>query len=215
MESTTAQKVHTKSGGISIASSRPLPTPQPRSITWKEFSRRYLQREDGHTYEWVNGLVQKTTNTMNPTQLYIQRNLQEIFIRLRIAGKITGQLLAEPDLFLFPEIHRRPDFAWLTDQQIDRLAEPGTIEIPAFVIEVISNNDAAIRLVEKMRNYRKAGVQIVWLIYPSEQEVNVYSGASLENMIVRSGDQVCSATVPTLLAFECTVNEIFRKTTAP
>jgi len=151
---------------------------------------------------------------MNPTQLYIQRNLQEIFIKLRIAGKTSGQLLAEPDLFFFPEIHRRPDFAWLTDQQIDHLSKPGVIEIPTFVIEVISNNDAAIRVVEKMRDYRKAGVRIVWLIYPSEQEVNVYSGANLENMIVRSGDQICSAAAA-LPTFECSVNDIFRKTATP
>jgi len=181
----------------------------PRRIGWSEFEKRYLSREDGYKYEWVNGMVEKTTYTMNPTQLYIQRNLTAIFRQLRLADTVNGELLAEPDLLFFPEVHRRPDFAWLTDEQIDLLAQPGTIEIPAFVIEVISNRDAVLKLVDKMRHYRMAGVQVVWLIYPGQQEVHVYGGPNLEQMVVRTEDKICSA-APVLPAFSFPVHDIFK-----
>jgi len=183
---------------------------QPRLIKWSEFEKRYLSREDGYKYEWLNGRVEKTENTMNPTQLYIQFNLQEIFMRLKTAGKVTGQLLAETDLFFFPEIHRRPDFAWLTHTQANNLSNEGAIEIPAFVIEVISTRDAAQKIVDKMRHYRTAGVQVVWLIYPIQKEVHVYSSQNLESMTVCMGEKICSAD-PVLPAFAFPVSDIFKK----
>jgi Uma2 family endonuclease len=188
------------------AASRPVKP--PRRIGWAEFDKRYLSREDGYKYEWVHGLVEKTAYTMNPTQLYIQYKLQDLFMDLKTAGKVDGQLLAETDLFFFPEVHRRPDFAWLTHEQAKRLAQPDTIEIPAFIIEVISTRDAVVRLVDKMRHYRAAGVQVVWLIYPAQQEVHVYGGPDLEQMVVRTGDKVCSAT-PVLPAFAFPASDIF------
>ncbi|MEQ1745587.1 MAG: Uma2 family endonuclease [Saprospiraceae bacterium] len=194
-----------QSGPASSAPKQP-----PRRIKWSEFEKRYLAREDGYTYEWVDGLVEKTYNTMNPTQLYIQRNLIALFRAMLQSGKMSGELLAEPDLFLSREIHRRPDMAWLTNTQINRLATEGAIEIPAFIIEVISTNDAAQKIVGKMRQYREAGVQVVWLIYPVQQEVHVYAGAHLDRMTVCTGEQICSA-VPVLPDFAVAVREVFKK----
>jgi len=186
---------------------------EPRLIKWSEFDKRYLSREDGYKYEWINGRVEKTAYTMNPTQLYIQRNLTGLFRSFLNSEKIHGELLAEPDLFFFPEVHRRPDLAWLTNAQIDHLANDGVIEIPAFIIEVISTRDAAQKIVDKMRHYRTAGVQVVWLIYPTQQEVHVYSGHNLESMTVCMGEKICSAD-PVLPAFSFPVSEIFKKSEA-
>lgn len=185
---------------------------EPRRITWAEFERKYLTREDGFKYEWTNGIVEKSTYAMNPNQLYIQFNLQEIFMRLKSAGKVTGQLMAETDLLFSPKIHRRPDFAWLTHAQAVGLAERrDAIEVPAFVIEVVSGHDAAQKIADKMSQYRAAGVQVVWHIYPIQQEVHVYSGENLESMTVCAGEKVCSA-APALPEFAFATAEIFKKT---
>lgn len=205
MPSTTATPT------IAVAPSMPAALARaPRRITWQEFEKKYLSKEDGYKYEWVNGLVEKIEYAMNPTQLYIQRNLHELFTQLKMEGKATGQLLAEPDLFFFPEVHRRPDFAWLTDAQIDRLAEPGAIEIPAFIIEVVSTHDAALKLVDKMRHYRAAGVRVAWLIYPQPQEIHVYGGSHLTAMTVCTDQDICSA-VPALPDFAVPVDDVFKK----
>jgi Uma2 family endonuclease len=193
-----------------LAPVAPFLAKTPRRITWPEFEKKYLHREDGYKYEWVNGSVEKVSYAMNPTQLYLQRNLQDLFVRLKIEGKVVGQLLAEPDLFFAPDIHRRPDFAWLTDAQIDHLAEPGVIEIPAFVIEIISTHDAALKLVDKMRHYREAGVQVVWQVYPQPQEIHVYSGQRLRSMTVCTDESNCSA-APAVAGFDFPAAEVFRK----
>ncbi len=190
----------------------PAAKKQPRLIKWQEFEKRYLSREDGYKYEWLYGRVEKTEYTMNPTQLYIQRNLTALFRSFLNAGKVHGELLAEPDLFFAHELHRRPDLAWLTNAQIDNLTNEGAIEIPAFVIEVISTHDAAQRIVDKMRHYRAAGVQVVWLIYPNQKEVHVYGGQNLENMTVCTGEKICSA-APVLPALAFPVSDIFKKAT--
>lgn len=186
------------------------PAPKPRRISWETFEKKYLGREDGNTYEWSNGLVETSPNSMGPNQLYIQFNLQELFMRLKFAGQISGQLLAEPELFFTPETYRRPDFAWLTQTQTGRLTEKGAIEIPAFVIEVISNNDAAQKVAEKMQLYRITGVQVVWLLFPNQEEVHVYAGQNLEQMTVCYGDKICSA-APALPAFDVPAIEIFQQ----
>ena len=79
----------------------------PRRIGWQEFQKRYLTKETGYKYEWVDGLVEKTAYTMNPDQLYIQYNLQEVFMRLSTEGKVNGQLLAEADLLFAEKLHRQ------------------------------------------------------------------------------------------------------------
>jgi Uma2 family endonuclease len=180
-----------------------------REISWETFQKRYLQREDSFKYEWVGGLVVKTQRSMDKTQLYIQRNLQSFFRNLLFENKVTGEIIAEPDLFFLIN-HRRPDMAWLTDEQIDKLAESSEDEIPAFVVEVISNNDQTNKVKDKMNNYRDAGVQVVWQIFPKQQQVDVYTGTFLEKMTVCFGEQLCSA-APVLPDFVIPTNAIFKR----
>ena len=90
----------------------------PRKISWETFQKKYLTREDGYKYEWLNGVVEKTKSTMDKTQFYILRNLLRFFRKLLNEGKVSGELIPEGDLF-FEENHRRLDVCWLTDEQIE------------------------------------------------------------------------------------------------
>jgi Uma2 family endonuclease len=201
---------------VESARGLPVPTPAlkraPKPITWVAFQKKYLDREDGYKYEWVNGLVEKTKRSMDKTQLYILRTLQAYFRQLLNAEKAHGELVSEPDLF-FMENHRRPDIAWLTDAQIDRLAYDSR-DVPAFIIEVISSNDQINKVQKKMLNYRESGVQVVWHVFPTLGLVHVYSGENLDAMQVRSGDQLCSA-APVLPDFAISVSDILKKPIAP
>ena len=183
---------------------------KPRPISWETFEKKYLTREDGNTYEWSNGFVLISRNSMGPSQLYIHRNLIALFRELLYKKKIQGELLAETDLFFAAEVHKRPDFAWLTNQQINRLSVKNAIEIPAFIIEVISNHDVAQKLTEKLQLYRATGVQVVWLIFPNQEEIHVYSGKNLEEMTVCTGEKICSA-APAIPAFTFKAKAVFEK----
>lgn len=193
------------------AAKKTSPKPRKRKgISWEAFQEKYLTREDGYKYEWLNGIVEKTPYSMDKSQLYILRNLLDFFMKLKFTGKISGQLMPEADLF-FQENHRRPDVCWLADEQIDRLAR-GEYEVPAFVIEVVSNNDKINKVAHKMQDYRAAKVKAVWHILPDHEEVHVYAGENLEQMSVCSGDKECSA-APALPGFVMPAKDIFRKIT--
>ncbi len=179
---------------------------EPKRITWEEFERRYLSREDKFKYEWVNGLVEKTERTMNQYQFFIWTNLHRFFEDLRRAGKISGDISTEVDTFFLPKVHRRPDIVWFSDEQLVRMAK-GENQVPEFVIEVVSNRDNVKKLTLKMRNYRDAGVKVVWQIHPDTEEVIVSHG---KNSVTYTIDETCSA-APVLPAFAMKVSDIFKK----
>jgi Uma2 family endonuclease len=175
-----------------------------KPITWEAFKNRYLSREDGYTYEWVNGQVEKTKRSMDYTQVFIVQNLMNHFISLLASGKVAGMLSSEVDTF-FSESHRRPDMCYLTNEQI-RAAKDGIPPVPSFVVEIISNNDKMKRVQEKMLDYWRADVPVIWHIFPDLHIVHVYHG---KKMTVLMGDEVCSA-APILADFSMTVNDIFK-----
>lgn len=183
------------------------PNEQPY-ISWEAFKAKYLSREDGYKYEWLNGIVEKTKRTMDYTQFYIAQNLRDLFEDLRYAKKIKGILISEGDVF-FLEKHRRPDIAYFTPEQVDAAAD-GINPMPEFVIEIISNTDAINRVNKKIVNYREAGVKVVWHIFPKEQEVHIYCGNNLKTVYIKSADETCSAD-PVLPDFKMPVSDIFKR----
>lgn len=103
---------------------------------------------------------------------------------------------------------RRPDIAYFTREQI-RLGRVNKEDvIPEFVIEVISTNDQILQVRKKLNEYFKNGVKVVWLVYPNEQEVEVFT--SYKQVKICTGDDICSAS-PVLPDFEISVSDIFKE----
>ena len=188
------------------AAQKAIPTPakSPKKISWEEFQRRYLSREDQYKYEWVNGWVEKTPRNMDKTQLYILNNLINFFLPLKLSKSLDGNLIAEGDTF-FAGNHRRPDIAYCTEAQIQAARNNEDVH-PDFVIEVISKNDQAEKLVKRMGDYWAAGVQVIWQIYPENKQIHVYHG---KNMTVCCGDDLGLAE-PVVPAFVLPVKEVFK-----
>lgn len=119
-----------------------------------------------------------------------------------------GNLIAEPDVMLTGIQMRRPDIAYFTREQI-RLGRVNKEDvIPEFVIEVISTNDQILQVRKKLNEYFKNGVKVVWLVYPNEQEVEVFT--SYKQVKICTGDDICSAS-PVLPDFEISVSDIFKE----
>jgi Uma2 family endonuclease len=75
-----------------------------------------------------------------------------------------------------PRTVRKPDISFVG---IDRLPSlpTGHIRIaPSLAVEVVSPNDAAEDLQRKTREYLRAGVPLVWVIYPRNRLALVYKG---------------------------------------
>lgn len=165
------------------------PAHKKRQLTWASFQKKYLTREDGFKYEFVGGEVVKTKHAMDQTQFFILKNLVRFLNNLRKTKSLPdGELIAEGDMF-FDENHRRPDICWLTDQQIND-SRHGKNSTPDWVIEIISTNDQFNRMMEKMEDYERAGVKLVWHIFPKQEKVHIYRG---KTMTICSSDDICSA----------------------
>lgn len=180
----------------------------PGLISWPQFERKYLSLENSFKYELVNGKVEKTKRNMHQTQLLILFNLRKFFASLVSAGKIDGVLESEIDAHFLENVHRRPDVSYYSMAQLHKIGQ-GVPQIPDFVIEIISNSDQVNRVVDKMQNYRDAGVKVVWQIYPNQKEVNVFSGDGLFQMSVIKGARICTCTA-VLPDFSLSANEIFK-----
>ena len=182
-----------------------IQSPKPkRRISWEAFQEKYLTREDRYKYEWVDGLVEKTTRSMNKNQFFIQANLLEFLDSIKATLETNWTLIAEGDTF-FDGKHRRPDIAFYTLEQI-RAAKDDQNVVPEFVIEIISSKDQINRVVKKMDNYRAANVKVIWHIFPETQKVHVYHGKTMQ---ICEEEDVCSAE-KVIPGFKILVKDLFK-----
>lgn len=181
----------------------PAPS-KPPLITWEQFQRKYLDREDRWKYEWVRGTVQKTPRTMNQSQQFIFLNLLNLLDSLRLQEPSIGRLLPEVDT-RFKEFHRRPDISYFSKKQVPLMSKQD--QMPQFVIEIISTTDQMNLVHEKMEDYRSVGILVIWHVFPKLRTVHEYRG---KHMTILTGDDVCSAE-PVIPGFKITVSEIFQQ----
>jgi Uma2 family endonuclease len=162
---------------------------------------------DGYKYEWKDGEMIRFSG-MKKKQYYIYDVLNTLFITKGYHK--AGTFMAEPDVMLTVLQMRRPDIAYFTKEQIQQ-GRQGEDVIPAFVVEVLSETDQAYRIEEKIAEYFKAGVQVVWNIFPESEVVYVYT--SRKHVTICLESDVCSA-APVLPEFAIRVNDLFAPTPA-
>lgn len=169
--------------------------------TFEEFQNWKIV--DGFKYEWFDGELIKFQK-MNKKQYFFFQVLMKLLIDKNLHE--SGMLITEPDVNLTKTQMRRPDIAFFTNEQYKQGRERIDI-IPEFVIEVISENDNVYKLEDKITEYFKAGVKVIWNILPNHECVYVYT--SRKTVYICLEDDVCSAS-PVLPDFELTVNELFK-----
>ncbi len=157
------------------------------------------QPEDGFKYEWNDGELIKFTG-MNRKHLKLIHILNRLFLKTK-AHELGGELIPENDVYLTGIQMRRPDLAFFSAEDIAKSDDEEPI--PEFTIEVISGNDQINKVEEKIIEYYKAGVKVVWLIFPERKSVHVYT--SRRNVKICIENDICSA-APILPEFEIGVD---------
>lgn len=131
-------------------------------------------------YEVVDGrVVEKHVSTL---ALWIATELSAI-LRNHVQSQRLGWLGAEMIFVLDPEerLIRRPDVAFVSAERwpLDRpLPYDGDWAIaPDLAIEIVSRSNSANELSRKRNEYFQHGVREVWVIFPEERQVEVWSPA--------------------------------------
>ncbi|MCU0426837.1 MAG: Uma2 family endonuclease [Candidatus Kapabacteria bacterium] len=161
-------------------------------------------KPDGWKYEWNNGIVEVNEESMKNTERKMVRNISRAFIKTMAFEQFDAELYPETDCVLLSGQVRRPDIAYFTREQIEASAR-NEQPVPAFVMELISPNDKAYKLEQKLDEYFAASVACVWYIYPNLKQVNVYTSRTAVKICL---DKTPCSAAPAL-DFTMTPNEIF------
>jgi Uma2 family endonuclease len=126
------------------------------------------------------------------------------------AQRIGWALTSEAGYQCFPhepERVRKPDVSFIRYGRLPGGVLPeGWAKIPPdLAVEVVSPNDLVDALDEKLQDYEKAGVPLIWVIYLGSRQVMVYRGDGSVSRL-RENDEISGEDV--IPGFRCTVREI-------
>jgi Uma2 family endonuclease len=168
-----------------------------------------LKLSDGPRYELIEGrLVERAMGASSSR------------IGLRVGGLLDAHAFARNlgDVFgsdcgyqIFPDDPKRvrfPDASFIARGRLPNNAVPeGHVRIrPDLVVEVVSPNDTAEEVDQKVDEYLQVGVRLVWVVYPSTRSVMVFrADGSVARL--RSGDELSGEAVVT--DFRCPVARLF------
>jgi Uma2 family endonuclease len=128
---------------------------------------------EGVHYELNEGEVVTMTEPMprhNRVRDRIARRMG-IFVEERKLGEV----FVETGYQLSAETVRIPDISFVPADQMRGIDLDKRIQgAPALAIEVVSPNDLAEELTQKVKQYLAAGAKAVWVFYPKTREVQVF-----------------------------------------
>ena len=186
---------------------------EPRRMTFNTFYKKYIDPGNsaaaGIKYEYCNGFIEKTT-AMNRKELFIIRALTDLFYRLKykVGNAIGGTVVNELETWTTETRWRRPDWAYVTDAQIDSGRDDDAV-VPEFMVEMLSKNDDILVVQKKVYEYFEVGVKVLWIIYPNLRVVHVYT--STKNITVcEDHTDICSG-APVLMDFNISIGELFKE----
>jgi Uma2 family endonuclease len=164
---------------------------------------------DGENYELVDGrLVERN---MGAESSWIGG---EIYLRLRLfcdEHQLGYVWPADNGYQCFahaPKLVRRPDASFIRAGRLPGGELPkGYVRIPPdLAIEVVSPNDLAVEVDEKIEDYQKAGVGLVWVIHPESRTASVYRSDGSVSRLHQDEELSGEEVIP---GFHCRVRSLF------
>ena len=163
------------------------------------------ESDDNYVYEFNDGILEPTTG-MRQDEVYLFDAIESRFFQTNVFRE-GGRLRSEVDVWVNGRQMRRPDASFFSSQQLRQMAA-GEKVISTFAIEFVSKSDDAQKYIRKLNEYFAAGVLVVWLVFPTDQIVYVYT--SPKTVTICTDDDVLSA-APALPELQMTVAELFKK----
>ena len=143
---------------------------------------------------------------------YEMASIFQSYIQAFLKGRKLGRVLTEMIFDLNPAVdrQRRPDVAFVSAASwpLNRRA-PKTAAwaiIPELAIEIVSPTNPATDVIGKVLEYFAAGVTLVWVVYPDQEQIYAYASATKVKVVGR-GDTLDGGAV--LPGFTLTVVDLF------
>jgi Uma2 family endonuclease len=129
-------------------------------------------------------------------------------------GNRLGQVFLETRFDLRPVVNRSrcPDLAFVSARKWPLNRRPPRREswplVPDLAAEVVSPSNEAKEVIDKVGEYLQAGVQVVWVIYPSAREIHVFDARTPATIGRVLAGQVLTAD-PVVPGFEVALDLLF------
>jgi Uma2 family endonuclease len=178
------------------------------AILMEHTPEELLSIPEGHRYDLIDGqLVEKPMGALSS-------RIAAVLIRLLDTHAIAhnlGLVFATDcgyQIFAQSTRVRFPDCSFIARSRLpnDR-PPPGHVRIvPDLVVEVVSPNDTACEIDQKVEDYLQAGARLMWVVYPGSRRVMVFRrGGSISRL--GHGEELSGEDV--LAGFHCPVSDLF------
>jgi len=137
-------------------------------------------------------------------------------VTMYLGSNDIGETAIE-DLFEIPtpddaDRCRRPDWAFISYERRprdlpDNFTGNAYDVVPDIAAEVVSPTNASEDLISKARDYLRAGVRLVWVVYPLVQEIHAYRPDSNQIRVYFSTDELEAPDI--LPEFRASVSSLF------
>lgn len=169
-----------------------------------------LTMPDGDSFELVNGrLVERN---MSKWSSYVAGTM---YYRLRGHSEAHGLGWVYPEGTSYqcfpdsPNKVRRPDVSLIRLERMspDEAMSEGHLRLaPDLAVEVISPNDLAYEIDEKVDEYEAAGVPLIWVVNPETKAIRVHRADGTVTVLREKDELDGEDVVP---GFRCPVAELF------
>lgn len=180
-----------------------------------------LMMPDGKNFELVDGQLVERHRTTPPPQGEDHMGFLADQIAVRLLQRLANFCDEHPLGWVlmpssggfqgFPHSPRRickPDVAFVRYGRFpDEQLPPGNAQLaPDLAAEVVSPNDVYEDVIEKIEEYLRAGVRLVWVISPRNHTIHVYR-ANRSAHVLRENDELDGEDV--VPGFRCPVRDLF------
>ena len=152
-----------------------------RTLLTTEELERLPKPEQGGGYELDEGEPVYVSPNSYEQWEFIHRiyTLLEGWAKTNNRGLVAGDTWFE----FAPGVVRAPDVAFVPRDRISALDPKHTLKvIPALVVEVLSSFNTAREMTRKIKQYRDAGVDLIWVVDPEKSEVDIHGPGPLKTL---------------------------------
>lgn len=172
-------------------------------------AEEFLARPDRKSFELINGVLEERSVSVLPS-----------IIEMKLGGRLNayvesnglGWVLSSGNGYQCfpnsPNTVRKPDLSFIRSERlgIEEIGE-GWVKIrPDLAVEVVSPHDLSYEVEEKVEEYRRVGVPLVWVVLPPTRLIRVHRLDGFVTFVRAEGELSGEDVVP---GFACRVADIF------
>jgi len=167
-----------------------------------EFTERPENREK--IFELIDGRIVEKVTSFTPSEIaYLIGGTLLAYVRPKKMGHITG---ADGCYDMPNGDSLCPDVAYISREKLGKRPPRQSLVPPDFAIEVKLPSDRKKNMRDKAMLYLNAGVRLVWLVFPDNRLVEIYTQEDRDGTPVYQGVLDCGDVIP---GFSITFDEIF------